>query len=171
MTFLVHWCGRIVFHRPRRLVVRFGESVVVDDMEVGPRKLNQVKAPVYCNAWAASKPCNDNLTALVPPRMLVTWQQTLFQTARPTRAKLANNASISFSSNWNLVESRELARRLIMAGDVLIDEQVSDKPGKSCAGRCDHPCAPFAPIREPRRSQAGWSAGRFWTGRDRSYGC
>ena len=31
----------------------------------------------------------------------------------------------------DLVESRELARRLIMAGDVLIDEQVSDKPGKA----------------------------------------
>ena len=31
----------------------------------------------------------------------------------------------------DLVESRELARRLIMAGEVLIDEQVSDKPGKA----------------------------------------
>jgi len=30
-----------------------------------------------------------------------------------------------------LVESREKARRLIMAGEVLVDEQVSDKPGKS----------------------------------------
>jgi len=31
----------------------------------------------------------------------------------------------------DLVESRELARRLIMAGEVLIDERVSDKPGKA----------------------------------------
>lgn len=30
-----------------------------------------------------------------------------------------------------LAESREKARRLIMAGEVLVDEQVSDKPGKS----------------------------------------
>ena len=32
-----------------------------------------------------------------------------------------------------LVESREKAKRLIMAGEVLIDEQVSDKPGKVVA--------------------------------------
>ena len=32
-----------------------------------------------------------------------------------------------------LTDSREKARRLIMAGDVLIDERVSDKPGKSVA--------------------------------------
>lgn len=30
-----------------------------------------------------------------------------------------------------LAESREQARRLIMAGDVLVDEQVSDKPGRT----------------------------------------
>jgi 23S rRNA (cytidine1920-2'-O)/16S rRNA (cytidine1409-2'-O)-methyltransferase len=30
-----------------------------------------------------------------------------------------------------LAESREKARRLIMAGDVLVDDQVSDKPGKN----------------------------------------
>jgi 23S rRNA (cytidine1920-2'-O)/16S rRNA (cytidine1409-2'-O)-methyltransferase len=30
-----------------------------------------------------------------------------------------------------LVESREQARRLIMAGEVLVDEQVSDKPGRA----------------------------------------
>lgn len=30
-----------------------------------------------------------------------------------------------------LVESREQARRLIMAGEVLVDEQVSDKPGRT----------------------------------------
>ncbi|MCB0130783.1 MAG: TlyA family RNA methyltransferase [Caldilineaceae bacterium] len=30
-----------------------------------------------------------------------------------------------------LVESREMARRLIMAGEVLVDEQVSDKPGRT----------------------------------------
>lgn len=30
----------------------------------------------------------------------------------------------------NLVESREMARRLIMAGEVLVNEQVSDKPGR-----------------------------------------
>ncbi len=30
-----------------------------------------------------------------------------------------------------LAESREQARRLIMAGDVLVDEQVSDKPGRA----------------------------------------
>lgn len=32
-----------------------------------------------------------------------------------------------------LAESREQARRLIMAGDVLVDEQISDKPGRSVA--------------------------------------
>jgi len=32
-----------------------------------------------------------------------------------------------------LVETREKARRLIMAGEVLVDEQVSDKPGRSIA--------------------------------------
>ncbi len=31
----------------------------------------------------------------------------------------------------DLVESREVARRLIMAGEVFIDERVSDKPGKA----------------------------------------
>jgi 23S rRNA (cytidine1920-2'-O)/16S rRNA (cytidine1409-2'-O)-methyltransferase len=33
-----------------------------------------------------------------------------------------------------LVETREKARRLIMAGEVLVDEQVSDKPGRPIAG-------------------------------------
>src|SRR5690606_28075756 len=31
----------------------------------------------------------------------------------------------------DLVESREQARRLIMAGEVLVNEQVSDKPGRT----------------------------------------
>src|SRR5205085_423639 len=32
-----------------------------------------------------------------------------------------------------LSESREQARRLIMAGEVLVDEEVSDKPGRTIA--------------------------------------
>lgn len=36
-----------------------------------------------------------------------------------------------------LVESREQARRLIMAGDVLVDDQVSDKPGRTVATDAD----------------------------------
>ena len=60
----------------------------------------------------------------------------------------------------DLVESREQARRFIMAGDVLVDEQVIDKPGKR-AVECGHPRAQLAAIREPWRPQAGGALDDF----------
>lgn len=52
--------------------------------------------------------------------------------SRPTPPR-AKQRLDSLLVERGLAESREQARRLIMAGDVLVDEQISDKPGRSVA--------------------------------------
>lgn len=51
---------------------------------------------------------------------------------RPTSARTKQRLDLLLVER-GLAESREQARRLIMAGDVLVDERVSDKPGRSVA--------------------------------------
>ncbi|MCC6454374.1 MAG: TlyA family RNA methyltransferase [Caldilineaceae bacterium] len=50
---------------------------------------------------------------------------------RPTNAPRGKQRLDLLLVERGLAESREQARRLIMAGEVLVDEQVSDKPGHS----------------------------------------
>jgi 23S rRNA (cytidine1920-2'-O)/16S rRNA (cytidine1409-2'-O)-methyltransferase len=51
----------------------------------------------------------------------------------PSKGKIRKQRLDLLLVELGLVESRELARRLIMAGEVLIDDRVSDKPGKDVA--------------------------------------
>ncbi len=58
-----------------------------------------------------------------------------------------------------LAATREQARRLIMAGEVLVDEQVSDKPGRT-VDRERHPARAGAPaLCQPRGPEACRSIG------------
>jgi 23S rRNA (cytidine1920-2'-O)/16S rRNA (cytidine1409-2'-O)-methyltransferase len=50
------------------------------------------------------------------------------RTAKPSRGKQRLDLLLV---ERGLAESREQARRLIMAGEVLVDEQISDKPGRT----------------------------------------
>ncbi len=49
----------------------------------------------------------------------------------PRQSKAAKQRLDLLLVERGLIESREQARRVIMAGDVLVDEQVMDKPGRS----------------------------------------
>ncbi len=49
----------------------------------------------------------------------------------PRQSKTAKQRLDLLLVERGLIESREQARRVIMAGDVLVDEQVMDKPGRS----------------------------------------
>ena len=60
-----------------------------------------------------------------------------------------------------LAESREKAQALIMAGEVLVNGQKSDKPGRSVASDSQVECRRAPALRQPRRIQAGGRAGSF----------
>ncbi len=62
--------------------------------------------------------------------MLAPMDQPPEAPAKPTAAKRRLDTLLV---ERGLVESREQARRLIMAGEVLVDEQVCDKPGRAVA--------------------------------------
>ncbi len=70
----------------------------------------------------------------------------------------------------DLVESREQGRRLIMAGEVLVDEVVVDKPGTKGLGGGHDSGAHGVEVCQPGRIEVGGGPGGFCLGCDQSRG-